>query len=172
MRRMELSVSQDGATRAVLRCGQDHFPVAVGSGGLGVKRAEGDCITPLGIFPVRRLLFRADRIKLPLTGLSVCALAPDDGWCDAPNDCAYNKQVKLPYRASAEALWRADPLYDLIVVLGYNDDPVVPGVGSAIFLHVAHADYRPTQGCIALARDDLLAVISKLSPGDSLAIRP
>jgi L,D-peptidoglycan transpeptidase YkuD (ErfK/YbiS/YcfS/YnhG family) len=168
---MELIVARDGATRAVLRCGQDRFRAALGSGGIGVKRGEGDGITPVGIFPIRRLLFRADRIKLPLTCLPVSAIVPDDGWCDAPDDPVYNQPVKLPYRASAEALWRSDSVYDLIVVLGYNDDPVVPGAGSAIFLHVAHADYRPTQGCIALARDDLLALVSVLSPGDTVAIR-
>jgi len=115
-------------------------------------------------------LFRADRINPPLMQLSVCAIAPDDGWCDAPGDPSYNQAVKMPYRAGAEGLWRADSLYDLIVVLGFNDDPVVPGAGSAIFLHVAHADYRQTQGCIALAKDDLIAVVSKLAPGDTVTI--
>jgi L,D-peptidoglycan transpeptidase YkuD (ErfK/YbiS/YcfS/YnhG family) len=168
---MELIVRRDEEKGALLRCGQATFRAALGSGGIGVKQAEGDHITPVGVFPVRRLLFRADRVKLPRTRLPVSAIARDDGWCDAPGDPAYNQAVKLPYRASAEALWRADSLYDLIVVLGFNDDPVVPGAGSAIFLHVAHADYQQTQGCIALARDDLIAVVSKLAPGDSVAVR-
>jgi L,D-peptidoglycan transpeptidase YkuD (ErfK/YbiS/YcfS/YnhG family) len=167
---MNLYVRRDGTTGAVLHCGQDFYRAAVGVGGIGVKRAEGDAITPVGTFALRRLLFRADRIRLPLTRLSASALAPDDGWCDAPGDVAYNQPVKLPYRASAEALWRADHLYDLIVVLGFNDDPVVTGAGSAIFLHVAQADYRPTEGCIALAKDDLLAVLSKLAPSDTITI--
>lgn len=167
---MNLDVRRDGATGAVLHCGQDFYRAAVGVGGIGVKRAEGDAITPVGTFALRRLLFRADRIRLPLTRLPASALAPDDGWCDAPGDAAYNQPVKLPYRASAEALWRADHLYDLIVVLGFNDDPVVTGAGSAIFLHVAQDDYRPTEGCIALAKDDLLAVLSKLAPSDTITI--
>lgn len=167
---MNLDVRRDGASGAVLQCGRDRYRAAIGSGGIGVKRAEGDAITPVGTFALRRLLFRADRIRLPLTRLSASALAPDDGWCDAPGDVAYNQPVKLPYRASAEALWRADHLYDLIVVLGFNDDPVVTGAGSAIFLHVAQDDYRPTEGCIALAKDDLLAVLSKLAPGDTITI--
>jgi len=167
---MKLNVRRDGTTGAVLHCGQDFYRAAVGVGGIGVKRAEGDRITPVGAFPLRRLLFRADRIRLPLTRLPASAIAPDDGWCDAPGDAAYNQPVKLPYRASAEALWRTDFLYDLIVVLGFNDDPVVAGCGSAIFLHVAQADYRPTQGCIALAKDDLLAVLAKLAPGDTITI--
>jgi len=167
---MNLDVRRDGTTGAVLHCGQDSYRAAVGVGGIAVKRAEGDAITPVGTFALRRLLFRADRIKLPLTRLPTSAIAPDDGWCDAPGDAAYNQPVKLPYRASAEALWRADHLYDLIVVLGFNDDPVVAGCGSAIFLHVAQDDYRPTDGCIALAKDDLLAVLAKLAPGDAITL--
>ncbi len=67
----------------------------------------------------------------------------------------------LPYGASAEELWRADALYDAIGVLGWNDSPVRPGRGSAIFLHVARADYAPTEGCVALTRADLLAVLAR-----------
>jgi L,D-peptidoglycan transpeptidase YkuD (ErfK/YbiS/YcfS/YnhG family) len=99
-------------------------------------------------------------------------LAEDDGWCDAPDDPAYNQPVRLPYPASAERLWCDDRVYDLIVVLGYNDDPVVPGAGSAIFLHLARPDYAPTQGCIALAATDLLHLLSLARPGDALRVRP
>jgi L,D-peptidoglycan transpeptidase YkuD (ErfK/YbiS/YcfS/YnhG family) len=168
---MELIVRRDEEKGVLLHCGRDVFRAAVGSGGIGVKHAEGDHVTPVGVFPLRRLLFRADRVKLPLTRLPVSAIAPDDGWCDAPGDRDYNKPVKLPYRASTESLWRADFLYDLIAVLGFNDCPVVPGAGSAFFLHVARADYGATEGCIALARDDLLAVVSALAPGDTIAVK-
>ena len=168
---MELVVRRDKESGALLQCGQNVFRAAVGSGGIGVKHAEGDHITPLGVFPVRALLFRADRVKLPRTRLPVSAIAPDDGWCDAPGDRAYNQPVKLPYRASAESLWRADILYDLVAILGFNDRPVVPGAGSAFFLHVARADYGATEGCIALSWDDLVAVVSALAPGDTIVVR-
>jgi len=79
--------------------------------------------------------------------------------------------VKRPYRASVEALWREDHLYDLIVVIGFNDAPVVPGAGSAIFLHVARDDSGATQGCIALARHDLAEMVGRLAPGDRIAVR-
>ena len=79
-------------------------------------------------------------------------MRPDEGWCDAPADRNYNRSVKHPYRASAERLWRADGLYDVLVVLDYNERPRVRGRGSAIFVHVARPDYAPTEGCIALAR--------------------
>ena len=97
-------------------------------------------------------------------------IAPDDGWCDAPDDAAYNRPVKLPYPASAERMWRDDGLYDLVVVLGYNDDPPEAGRGSAIFLHLARPDYAPTQGCVALARPDLEAVLALAGPGSALEV--
>jgi L,D-peptidoglycan transpeptidase YkuD (ErfK/YbiS/YcfS/YnhG family) len=143
---------------------------AIGPGGIAVKDGEGDGITPLGTFPVREVFYRADRIAKPDAALPVRAIQKDDGWCDAPADTNYNRPVKLPYRASAENMWREDHLYDLVVVLGYNDDPVVPGKGSAIFLHLAKPSYAPTQGCVALARDDLLAALAQLRPGDRIQI--
>src|SRR5579864_3984544 len=85
-----------------------------------VAKREGDGRTPLGVWPLRRVLYRPDRRPPPTTALSVAPLAPDDGWCDAPADAAYNRPVKLPYPASAEALWRDGHIYDLIVVLGHN----------------------------------------------------
>jgi L,D-peptidoglycan transpeptidase YkuD (ErfK/YbiS/YcfS/YnhG family) len=108
---------------------------------------------------MRRLLYRADRLSLPRTALAVSAIGATDGWCDAPLDARYNRPVQLPYPASAETLWREDAAYDLIVPLGYNDVPVIAGAGSAIFLHVARADFRPTEGCVALALADLLTVL-------------
>ena len=101
---------------------------------------------------------------MPASGLAQDPIRPDDGWCDAPSSPMYNQAVRHPYAASAEHLWRADHLYDIIVVLGHNDAPVVPGHGSAIFLHVARADLSPTEGCIALNLNDLLAFLT-LVPG-------
>jgi L,D-peptidoglycan transpeptidase YkuD (ErfK/YbiS/YcfS/YnhG family) len=144
--------------------------VALGPAGIAHKTGEGDGITPRGSFPVREIFYRADRIAKPRTALPLRAIAKDDGWCDAPDDPNYNRLVKLPYGASAEEMWRADHLYDLVVVLGYNDDPVVPGKGSAIFLHLAQNDYSHTQGCVALGYDDALAAIEQLNPGERIVI--
>ncbi len=126
-----------------------------------MKTAEGDGLTPIGAWPCRRLLYRADRLTRPVTGLPTAAINPDDGWCDAPDDPGYNLPVRLPYPASTESLWRADGLYDIVIPLGFNDDPIVPGRGSAIFLHIAHPDFRPTEGCIALGIEDLLDFLRK-----------
>jgi L,D-peptidoglycan transpeptidase YkuD (ErfK/YbiS/YcfS/YnhG family) len=119
---------------------------------------------------VREVFYRADRISKPATGLPLRALEKDDGWCDAPGDPNYNRPVKLPYPGSAEQMWREDHLYDLVAVLGYNDEPVVPGKGSAIFLHLARPDFSATHGCVALACDDWLAAIAQLQPGDQVVI--
>ena len=102
--------------------------------------------------------------------MPVEAIRRDDGWCDAPDDDAYNRPVALPYPASAERMWREDDVYDLVVVLGHNDDPVMPGMGSAIFLHLARPDYAPTEGCVALARADLEALLAVAGPEDALEI--
>jgi L,D-peptidoglycan transpeptidase YkuD (ErfK/YbiS/YcfS/YnhG family) len=134
-------------------------------------KSEGDGATPLGIWPLRRVLYRPDKVgEAPVTGLPALPLAPDDGWCDDPADRGYNTPVKRPYPASHEALWRDDGLYDVVVVLGHNDDPVIPGAGSAIFLHVAREGYAPTDGCVALAMADLLDLLKLAKPGDVLAV--
>jgi L,D-peptidoglycan transpeptidase YkuD (ErfK/YbiS/YcfS/YnhG family) len=143
----------------------------VGRGGIAVKGGEGDGISPLGCWPIRRVLYRADRLAPPATVFAVAPIAPDDGWCDAPDHALYNRPVRLPFAASHEEMWRADALYDLVVVLGHNDDPVVPGAGSAVFLHVARPDYGPTAGCAALARADLLEFLALAGAETRLCFR-
>lgn len=146
------------------------FRCALGRGGIREDKREGDGASPVGRFPLRRVLYRADRMAAPVTGLPVAPIAADDGWCDAPADPAYNQPVKLPFAASHEEMWRADGLYDVVVVIGHNDDPIVPGEGSAVFMHVAKPDYEPTAGCVALALSDLLALLRDCRPGDALSI--
>ena len=166
---MNLTVTT-AADGAWLDWGAGKRRAAIGPGGIGTKRGEGDGITPRGSFPVRKIFYRADRIAKPVTTLPLRAIQKDDGWCDAPDDPNYNRPVKLPYPASAEVMWREDHLYDLIAVLGYNDDPVVPGKGSAIFLHLARSDHSATQGCVALAYEDAVAAIAQLKPGDQVIV--
>ncbi len=144
---------------------------ALGHGGVRIDKREGDGATPVGRFPLRRVLYRPDRLSAPTTLLPVAALSPDDGWCDDPTDPQYNRPVRLRYAAHHEDLWRVDALYDIIVVIGHNDAPVVAGMGSAIFMHVARPDYGPTQGCVALALPDLLQILAEVDQGVGLNIR-
>jgi L,D-peptidoglycan transpeptidase YkuD (ErfK/YbiS/YcfS/YnhG family) len=132
---------------------------ALGRGGVRRDKSEGDGATPAGAWTMRRVLYRADRLARPETALPVSVIAKQDGWCDAPQDPNYNRPVPLPYKASAESLWREDGIYDLIVPLGYNDVAIVPGAGSAIFLHLPRPDFSPTEGCVALAMADLLGLL-------------
>ncbi|MDZ4866930.1 MAG: L,D-transpeptidase family protein [Alphaproteobacteria bacterium] len=155
----------------VARFGRSRYKCAVGYGGIRADKKEGDGATPAGSWPIRHVLFRPDRVRIPKMKFDVRDLKPNDGWCDAPSDLNYNRPVQLPYAASAEALWRKDGIYDVIAVLGYNDDPVVPGRGSAIFLHIARANYSPTVGCVALARENLLVFLSKATPATRVVIR-
>ena len=140
----------------------------LGSGGIRVQKQEGDGATPAGLLPLRRVLYRADRLPRPRAAVPVLPLAPHDGWCDDPADPAYNRPVRLPYAARHEELWRSDEVYDVIGVLGWNDAPPArgqmgdsgPAPGSAIFLHLSRPDRAPTAGCIALDRADLLALLA------------
>jgi L,D-peptidoglycan transpeptidase YkuD (ErfK/YbiS/YcfS/YnhG family) len=141
-----------------------------GTCGVREDKREGDHASPAGRFPLRRAFFRPDRIAAPKTGLPLTALTPRDGWVDDPADPRYNTLVSLPYPARHEELWRDDGLYDLVVVIGYNTDPVVPGKGSAIFLHCARPDFSATEGCIAVAREVLLPLLGLLGPGSAITI--
>jgi len=148
------------------------FRCALGHGGVRIDKQEGDGATPAGRYPLRRILYRPDRLSAPATLLPVAALKPDDGWCDDPADPQYNRPVRLPYTGGHEELWRADALYDVVVVIGHSDAPVVAGMGSAIFMHLASAGYQPTQGCVALARQDLLDMLAGVGPDTFLEIAP
>ena len=145
---------------------------ALGKGGeiAAADKREGDGKSPLGTWGIRRVLFRPDKGGPPQTRLPTKALERDDGWCDAPGDPAYNRAVKLPHPASAEQMWREDDVYDLVCILAHNDDPPVPGLGSAIFLHLARPGYAPTEGCVALSREDMLELLSLAKLGDAVAI--
>lgn len=155
---MDLIVSRGReGWRAVF--GDRAWRCALGPAGVTRDKREGDGATPAGRFPLRRVLYRPDRVAPPSTVLPLARIEPADGWCDDPADVRYNRPVRLPYPASHERFWRDDGIYDVIAILGYNDDRPVPGRGSAIFLHVARPDYGPTQGCVALALPDLLAFL-------------
>ena len=155
-----------------LEANGSRYRCALGRGGVQQEKTEGDGVTPVGCFALRHVLYRADRMARPVTTLRCTPIRPNDGWCEDPASPHYNRQVEIPLDAGHERLWRDDGLYDVIVVLGHNDDPPEPGRGSAIFLHVARPDYGPTLGCVAVARDDLLRILEACGPADSLEVRP
>jgi L,D-peptidoglycan transpeptidase YkuD (ErfK/YbiS/YcfS/YnhG family) len=169
---MDLIVTaKPGEMRGTARLGGAVFPCALGRSGLVAGKREGDGGTPIGRFALRRLLYRADRIPHIETRLPARHIGLADGWCDDPGDIAYNQPIRLPYAASHERMWLASHLYDLVVIIGHNDAPVVKGAGSAVFLHLARDDWGPTAGCIAFRREDLLAIVAQVTTADAIDIR-
>lgn len=139
--------------------GGQRWRAALGRAGVARRKEEGDGATPAGVLALRRVLYRADRLAIPATSLPREPLGARDGWCDDPTHADYNRAVTLPHPGHAEELWRSDALYDVVGVLGWNDAPVQPGRGSAIFLHVARPDHAPTEGCVAMLLPDLLSLL-------------
>lgn len=161
----------DQPSTGTLAFGGKTYLCALGKAGVTTEKREGDHMTPVGSFALREVLFRPDKFaEIPATMLYSRAIRPTDGWCDASGDPMYNQPVKLPYPASAENLWRDDEVYDLIVPLGYNDHPPRPGKGSAIFLHIARPDFSGTEGCVALARADLIEVLETVGVTTQLTV--
>jgi L,D-peptidoglycan transpeptidase YkuD (ErfK/YbiS/YcfS/YnhG family) len=159
-------------SKARVSLGHGVRPAALGRTGIRALKREGDGGTPLGRFSVRQVLYRADRIGPPRTLLPVHAIRDHDGWCDDPADRNYNRLIRLPSRRGVEGLKRADHLYDLVLVLGYNDLPRVKGKGSAIFVHLARPGFTPTDGCIALDRHDLTMLLAELKLGSEIIVMP
>ncbi len=143
---------------------------AAGRAGVSANKTEGDGATPAGRYPLVCGFYRADRIARPFSRLPMRALSPHDAWVDDAADRNYNRPVSLPYAAHAEPMWLDDAVYDLLVVIGYNMAPVIPGAGSAIFLHIARPDFSPTAGCIAVDKEVLLRLVRLLGRGSRITI--
>lgn len=156
----------------VLRAGAITIACALGRSGAQIKWREGDGRTPLGVFALRKVHFRADRLPRPRSKLSLRAIRPKDWWCDRVDDRAYNRLVRdrAAPKDSEEYLQRSDGLYDVVVEIGFNDQPVIRGKGSGIFWHVAREGYAPTAGCIATSRADLLRLLPLIGPKTRIKI--
>ena len=144
----------------------------IGSGGLILDKKEGDGCTPIGSWPLRRVFYRPDKGKKPITGLPIFKITRKMGWCDDPLDPDnYNSLIEIPYKFNYERLWRDDEIYDIVVALGYNDRSPVLGKGSAVFMHIARKGFSPTKGCIALEKIDLLELLSKIAVDENPEIK-
>jgi len=146
------------------------FRCALGKAGIGKKKKEGDNITPIGVYKIVKIYYRKDRIKKISSKFELIKITKNIGWCDDPNSKKYNQIINLPTKYSYEKLYRKDNVYDLILVLNYNMNPVVKDKGSAIFIHIAKKKYQPTQGCIALKKNNLLKLTSKINKNTLIKI--
>ena len=146
------------------------FRCALGKNGIKKKIREGDNITPKGIFKITKIYYRQDKINNIKTLIKKIKIRKEMGWCDDPKSIFYNKQIKLPSKFSYERLYRKDHIYDLLAVLNYNINPVVKNKGSAIFMHIAKKNYRPTAGCIALQKNDLIKLLEIIKKNTKIKI--
>jgi L,D-peptidoglycan transpeptidase YkuD (ErfK/YbiS/YcfS/YnhG family) len=146
------------------------FQCALGRAGIGKKKEEGDYITPRGTFKLVKVFYRADKIKNFKTSLKKIKIKKNMGWCDDPKSRFYNKQIKLPSNFGYEKLYRSDRLYDLVVVLNYNLNPIIKNKGSAIFIHVAKKSFKKTAGCIALNKKNLINLLSVIKKNTKIKI--
>ncbi|HZV18451.1 MAG TPA: L,D-transpeptidase family protein [Sphingobium sp.] len=172
----DAAILVDGAA-GTLTLGDWTCPCVIGKGGLidAADKREGDGATPRGDWPIRAALLRPERISAThAPAIPWRWIRPDDGWSDDPTDRAYNRPVRLPRATSHERLVRADQAYDAIIVLGHNDTPPVPGLGSAIFFHqwvIGEAGLpKPTEGCVAVAPESMRALLPRLVPGMILRV--
>tara|TARA_B100001057_G_C22312983_1_gene742767 strand:- start:56 stop:556 length:501 start_codon:yes stop_codon:yes gene_type:complete len=135
---------------------------SVGKRGIDSKKKEGDLITPIGLYKIKYILYRKDRIKKIQSKLRKIAIKKNMGWCNDPKSKKYNKLVNLPFNYSYEQLFKKENVYDIILVLNYNMNPVKKDKGSAIFIHVAKKYYKRTQGCVAVKKPDLLKILKEI----------
>ncbi|MET0137977.1 MAG: L,D-transpeptidase family protein [Sphingobium sp.] len=165
-----MSTIRVDAAAGTLHFGGLAMPCAIGRGGAcaAAGKREGDGCTPVGRWPLRGVLLRPGKVPSEGIPLPWRWIRPDDGWSDDPADPAYNRPVRLPRAFSAERMRRDDDAYDVVIILGHNDAPPVPGMGSAVFFHLSEG--CPTAGCVAVERSDMLRLLPLLRPGDVMEI--
>ena len=143
---------------------------SIGKRGIGIKKKEGDLITPKGKYKIKYIMYRKDRIKKFESKIKKIIIKKDMGWCNDPGSKQYNKIIKLPSSYSYEKLYRNENVYDIILVLNYNMKPIVKNKGSAIFIHIAKNNYKKTEGCVAVKKLDILKIIKFLKKNTTVLI--
>ena len=145
------------------------FKCSIGKKGLKSKKKEGDNCTPIGVFKIGKVYYRSDRVKKPKTVLKTKIIKKGMGWCDDPYNKNYNKEIILDKKNRGEKLFRKDNTYDILIVIEYNTKKILPFKGSAIFIHLT-TNYNPTQGCIALKKNDLLILLKIIDKKSKIKI--
>jgi L,D-peptidoglycan transpeptidase YkuD (ErfK/YbiS/YcfS/YnhG family) len=142
---------------------------SLGKAGIKKKTKEGDNVTPIGTYKAVKVFYRSDKINIIKTNLKKIKIKKSMGWCDDSKSNFYNQQIKLPSIFGHEELYRKDSIYDIIIVLNYNMNPIIKGKGSAIFIHVTK-NYKPTKGCIALKKIDLIKILNLIKKNTKIKI--
>ena len=167
-----ISSTRKTGSNGLVRANHINFSCVIGRSGIGQKAREGDGITPIGCWTMSYFLYRADKIRKPVSFLRGFAINPTDSWCDQASSHRYNQPVSFTLPGSSEALWRSDNLYDIIVVLNHNSLPFIRGRGSAVFIHLCNSESNDTQGCIALDQNDLRKLLGSCGPRTRIVITP
>ena len=169
---LRIIADRKNRVRGVVEFGVKRFACALGKSGIinEAKKREGDGATPAGLYFPVCVYLRRDRVQSLQTLIPKNEILENSGWCYGPECQDYNTHVTLPHTGSAEKLWRQDGLYDIILVISHNQAPVVPGKGSAIFFHIATDDFLPTEGCVALRKDDLPKLLEAIRPATLIRI--
>ena len=134
------------------------------------EKKEGDLSTPKGTFQVKKVYYRHDKVKNLKTCFKKIVIRKNMGWCDDPRSNRYNKLIKYPFKYKSEKLFRADNIYDIILVLNFNMSPIKKYKGSAIFIHVAKRKFSPTKGCVALEKKELRKLLKTLKKNSKIKI--
>jgi L,D-peptidoglycan transpeptidase YkuD (ErfK/YbiS/YcfS/YnhG family) len=145
------------------------FKCSIGKNGIKARKREGDKATPKGIFSLGHLYYRADRVRRPSTKILTKVINKDMGWCDDSKSKFYNKEIKVNKKIKHEKLFRKDKIYDYFIVINYNTKKIIPFKGSAIFIHLTK-NYKKTDGCIALKRNDFLVLLKILDRNSKIKI--
>ncbi|MGQ0484681.1 MAG: L,D-transpeptidase family protein [Hyphomicrobiales bacterium] len=160
------------AVSGLLTAGALSVPCFFGRSGMTFRKREGDGATPMGVWWLRRILYRADRIGPPRALVEPRAIRPHDGWCEAVGDRNYNRLIRIPYGSGHETLRRGDRLYDIVVELSHNERPRIQGHGSAVFFHLHRGDGGPTAGCIAVSLKDMKKILALCGPRTRMVVGP
>jgi len=144
---------------------------SIGRNGTTYSKKEGDLFTPKGRFGIGPLYYRKDRIVLGKCNIKKKIIKKNMGWCDDVKSKKYNREISLPYKYNAEKLYKNEKNYDIFINIKYNYSPVRKGKGSAIFLHITNKNYKPTKGCIAIQKRDLLKILPKINKQTKIIVK-
>ena len=136
---------------------------AIGKSGIISSKKEGDLATPKGTFELGTFYYRKDNNKPLKCKIKKKIIKKKMGWCDDSKSKKYNQEISFPFKYGAEKLYRKDKFYDLFINIKYNFSPVIKEKGSAIFLHITDGKYKPTEGCVAIAKKDFLKILPSIN---------
>jgi L,D-peptidoglycan transpeptidase YkuD (ErfK/YbiS/YcfS/YnhG family) len=144
---------------------------SIGKSGIKYSKKEGDLATPKGIFKLGTLYYRKDRTKYIKTKLNKIIIKKNMGWCDDIKSKYYNKEVRFPFKYSAEKLYIKKKFYDILINIKYNSYSTKKNKGSAIFLHLTNKKYKPTKGCVAIQKKDLIKILPFITKKTKINIK-